>query len=218
MGAELRPGVERAAALSNVANNGRWLVERVGSAKGDQMDLVRPDGTRLALTSVLAPGQLGRPALDGDRVVFHKAVASGSKLLEFNLATGVVTTLRATSTGVLLNPVLSGEGLLYVHSTFEWQRLMSGSRTGAGDGGDDRVQLSMVPTARRDSGHEPGRHRHSEGYRNGFGRHLPQRPRPGVVQTLWEPAFAGVGRATVTRLDHGDDGGVAVETLAVTLR
>ncbi|HWI22896.1 MAG TPA: hypothetical protein VNT22_09815 [Baekduia sp.] len=202
--------------MSNVADNGVWHVERTLTPTGDRMEVVAADGSRRVLTSIVAPAQLGRPALDGDRVVFHKAGLLGSKLLEINIRTGEVRTLRSTVRGVLLNPVLSGATLLYVHSSFERQELKLGTRGGRRDGKRDKTVFSMVPTARRDAAHEPGHHRHNEGYKNGFGRRLPARPKPGVVETLWEPAFAA-GGATVTRLHHRPDGGIDTAVLTVTI-
>lgn len=202
--------------MTNLADNGRWRVERVGSPEGDRLDLVYADGTRDAIRTVAAPAQLGRPALEGDRLVFHEAGRLQSKLLEVNLATGQRRTLRSTSTGVMLNPSLSGERLLYVHSTFERQRLMLGTRGGKLDGRNDKSVFSMVPTARRDKGYENGRHLHAEGYKNGRGRKLPARPKPGVVETLWETGFTPEG-ANVTRLHQRLDGGVDIAVIPVKL-
>jgi hypothetical protein len=202
--------------VSNVADNGRWRVERVGSASGDRIEVVNADGSRRLINSVSPPAQLGRPALDGDRLVFHQAGRFSSKVLEVNLATGVRATLRSTRRGVLLNPSLSGERLLYVHSTFERQKLKLGARTAKQNGEHDKVVFSMVPTARRDKGYEDGHRRHKEGYKNHYGKHLPARPEPGVVETLWEPTFAA-GGAIVTRLHQRPDGGVDAAVLNVKL-
>lgn len=199
--------------MSNVAANERWQVERIGSPGGDRLELVGADGSRRVLSTVPAPAQLGRPALDGDRLVFHRAGRSGSELIEIDLATGVQTTLRSTVRGVMLNPSLSGERLLYVHSSFERQKLKLGARVGQRDGSRDAVVYSQTPTARRDRGVEGGRHKHHEGYRNGYGARLPQRPRPGIVQTLWETSFSGA-QAVVTRLQHRPDGGVDTAVLS----
>ena len=73
-----------------------------------------------------------------------------------------------------------------------------------------------VPTARRDSGIEPGKHRHKEGYKNKYGRRLPARPQPGVVETLWDPVFAA-GGANVTKLHHRPDGGIDTAVIPVKL-
>lgn len=202
--------------MSNVADNGRWHVERVGSAVGDRMELVNADGSRRLLAAANAPAQLGRPALDGDRLVFHQAGRFASKLIEFDLATGKQTTLRSTRRGVMLNPALSGDRLLYVHSTFERQKLRLGSRIAKLNGERDKVPFSMVPTARRDKGYENGRHPHHEGYPDGHRPKLPARPRAGVVETLWEPSFAA-GGAVVTRLHQRPDGGVDTAVLNVKL-
>ena len=202
--------------MSNVADNGRWHVERTVSPTGDRMEVIKADGSRTLIASVNPPAQLGRPALDGDRLVFHQAGRFASKLFEVNLATGARTTLRSTRRGVMLNPSLSGERLLYVHSSFERQKLKLGTRTAKLDGEKDKVVFSMVPTARRDAGYEKGRHRHSEGYKNHYGKRLPARPAPGVVETLWEPTFAA-GGAVVTRLHQRPDGGVDTAVLNVKL-
>jgi hypothetical protein len=202
--------------VSNVADNGRWHVERVATATGDRMERVNGDGTRTLIAAVNSPAQLGRPALDGDRLVFHQAGRFESKLLEVNLATGVQTTLRATRRGVMLNPSLSGERLIYVHSTFERQKLKLGTRTDKRNGESDKVKFTMVPTARRDKGYEDGHHPHHEGYKDGHRPKLPARPGPGVVETLWEPTFAA-GGAVVTRLHQRPDGGIDTAVLPVKL-
>ena len=200
----------------NTAQNERWLIERVATPAGDRMERVNPDGSRTLLASVNAPAQLGRPALDGDRLVFHQAGRIASKIVEIDLATGKRENLRSTRRGVMLNPSLNGERLIYVHSTFERQKLKLGPRVGKQNGDADKVAYSMVPTARRDAGIEPGKHRHSQGYKNKYGMRLPERPQPGVVETLWDPVFAACG-ATVTKLRHRPDGGIDVTVIPVTL-
>jgi hypothetical protein len=180
------------------------------------MERINPDGSRTLLASVNAPAQLGRPALDGDRLVFHQVGRVASKIVEINLATGKRETLRSTRRGVMLNPSLSGERLIYVHSTFERQKLKLGTRGGKQNGEKDKVPFSMVPTARRDSGFEPGKHRHNQGYRNKYGQRQPERPKPGVVETLWDTVFAA-GGANVTKLHHRPDGGIDTAVIAVKL-
>ena len=144
-----------------VAVSERWLIVRIGDDRGDRLEAIALDGRgRFEIARVRAPAQLGRPAIDGDRVVFHVAGRTKSELREIDLRTGAPRTLRRAEEGVVLNPSLLGNRLLYVSSTATRQQLLIG-RT---DGERDHALYGMVPTARRDSGHAPGRGRHRAGY------------------------------------------------------
>lgn len=135
---------------------------------------------------------LGAPSLDGARLLYHlTAAATGSRIVEYDLATSRRRVLRRERRALLLNPVSRDGVVLYVRSTSRRQELRL----------DGRVVYSTTPTARRDAGVEPGRHQHQAGYRNG---RPPQSPRParGVTVTLWTTALSAT-HAYVTRLREG---------------
>jgi hypothetical protein len=151
-----------------------------------------PAPRRVAIAG--APAQLGRPALAGGRLLFHVAGVSASRIDEIDLASGRRRTLRRQARTLLLNPSARGASLLYVRSTFERQELRIG-RLGTRSARRDRTLYRIVPTGRRDAGHEPGE-RHKA---HGHPKKLPPRPRRGVAYTLWSTAL-GRDAAYVTRL------------------
>jgi hypothetical protein len=190
-----------------LAVSATWVAWRASEGGRDVVRSARlPDG---ALGPVLtaAPGQqLGRPALDGTRLLLHRTTATGAAILGLDLATGVGTVLRAQRGVQLLNPSAAGGRLLYVQATFRRQRLKLGSLAG---GGHDRTLLSTLPTVRRDTGSDPGRG-HAPG-------HTPPRyPRPpaGRNDTLWTTALAPHA-AYVTRLRQRTGRPVAATLLRV---
>ncbi len=206
-----------AAGAGPFAVSARWVVVRIGDAAGDRLEAISlADGSRRAVAATPLPAQLGRPALDGDLLVFHEARPSGSRIQEIDLATGAARTLRRREGIVLLNPSLRDGRLVYVQATAERQRLRIGSRTGRRDANADRTLHDIPPTARRDAGHEPGRGRHRAGYRSRRAPRLPERPAPGVVRSLWTTAI-GERHALVARLSHQDDGSAASVLLRAPL-
>lgn len=187
-----------------LAVSARWLVVRSSSAAGDVLEAISlADGSRRTVAQAAAPSQLGRPALDGDRLVFHRAGRGGSELREIDLRSGAARTLRRAHGGVVLNPALDAGRLLYVHATSERQRLLLGGRERAGAA--DRRLYEIPPTARRDAGHEPGRGRHRAGYPGRRPPPLWERPARGVTRSLWTTALGARG-AYVARLSHAGDG------------
>ena len=77
----------------------------------------------------LAPSgaTLGRPALNGEGLLFHVAGATSSRIDQVALATGARTTLRSKRRTLFLNPSAYGNKLLYVRSTYERQQLRIGA-------------------------------------------------------------------------------------------
>jgi len=146
------------------------------------------------VATVQAPAQLGRPALTGYRLLFHVAGRDGSRIEEVVLGTGLRSTLRSQKRTLLLNPSAYGDRLLYVRSTSERQELRLGVLL-ARPVRRDRTLYRLVPTGRRDAGHEPGDERKAHGHP----KTLPPRPRRGVAYTLWSTAL-GPADAYVTRL------------------
>lgn len=176
----------------------RWLVWRAVVGGRDVMfalDLAQPDKPAESIRIVSPPGRLGRPSLDGDRVVYHLARRTYSRIEETFLPTRHRTVLRRAHNGaLLLNPSLSNGALLYVSSSLDRQELLFGSRRGH----FDKRLFAMAPTIRRDVGHDPGHHLHVAGYANGRPRKLPKRAPKGVELTLWSTAL-DAGHAYVSR-------------------
>jgi hypothetical protein len=175
-----------------------WVAWRAGNA----LEAVRTDGTGRRRIDA---GEVGRPALDGERVVYHRASRSRSELRLLDLATGTAATLRSERRALLLNPSLLGSALLYVRSTATRQQLR------LREGEQERVLYSTTPTARRDEGREPGqgRHRHQ-----GRVPELPARPAHGRTDTLWTTAITEQA-AYVTRLRALRGGGASAVLLRV---
>jgi hypothetical protein len=144
--------------------------------------------------------QLGRPALAGQALVFHRAGRAGSQIRLLDLATGQERVLRSERRALLLNPSFDGRELLYVRSTSTRQELRLGA-PGRRPATRDRRLYSTTPTGRRDAGHEKGHGRHRAGYPGRRPPKLPPRPPAGVSTTLWTTAL-GPATAYVTRLRH----------------
>jgi hypothetical protein len=189
------PGVD-ALAVSD-----RWLVTRAPSARGDTIS-ARPIDAPTEVRTIAAarrPSQLGRPALDGDVVVFHVATSRGSRIVEYNLATSKSHVLRRTISALLTNPsVLAGQ-LLYVRQTDLVQMLELG---GAYPGAGDHVLFRLGAPATHDSGHEPGY------------SHETRTPRAPIASwTLWTTALSA-RRAYVTLLSRRAGGQPRIVSLA----
>jgi hypothetical protein len=186
----------------------QWVVWLAG---GRQLIAQPRDATVAPRIVAQARGseQLGRPALAGATLAFHRAGRSGSQIRLLDLATGIERLARSERRALLTNPSFDGRLLLYVRSTFTRQELRLGTATRRATT-RDRILYGTTPTARRDAGHEPGRHRHSAGYPHGKPPPLAPRPPAGVVDTLWTTAL-GPADALVTRLRRR--GGVTTATV-----
>jgi hypothetical protein len=145
-----------------------------------------------------SPTEIGRPALAGNLLLCHLAGAGGSRLLAIDLGTGAQQVLRTDPLAQITNPSTDGTRLLYVHATGQTQQLRVGPLA-PGDPDADTVLLVHASPGRRDREHEPGRHRHRQGYSGRRHPPLPPRSQPGVVATLWTTAIVP-GAAYVTRL------------------
>jgi len=115
---DLRPILlRRVPRVSKLAVSSRWLAwRRTGRRGGDVIEAMRlrPGARARRVASSRRPTQLGRPDLDGDRLVYHVAGRGGSALRIVNLRTRRRGTLARSSSSLLLNPSLSGGALLYV--------------------------------------------------------------------------------------------------------
>ena len=185
------PGAEEPAV------SGRWLVWRAREPSGDVLrviDLSANGAPPADIRRARAPDRIGRPSIDGDRVVYHYAQrADNSAIEEIYLPTRRRTRLRTGRDGAqLLNPSEQGGSLLYIRSSAERQLVLIGPRR-ARRGASDRTLLRMHAVTRRDAIREPGRQRHGAGYPRGKAPRLPERAPEGVTVTLWSTALAPAG-------------------------
>ena len=191
------------------AISGRWLVWRAAEPGGDvlrALDLSAAGAPPADIRRARAPDRIGRPSIDGDRVVYHYALRSdNSAIEEIFLPTRRRTRLRTGRNGIqLLNPSELGGTLLFVSSSSERQLVRIGARR-ARTGDQDRTLLRMHPVVRRDAGHERDRERHGAGYPGGKAPKFPERAPEGVSVTLWSTALAP-GGAYVSRLRRTAEG------------
>ena len=195
---------EPLAGVQKLALTDRWLVWRSG------LEIrVQPlsDPTRSALVvKAKRFAELGRPALDGDLVVYHYATPSGSWLTTVNVATGARDRVRYAKDAQLLNPSLLGGSLLYVRTSRCAQEL----RLGPLHGGKERVLYKLPPLAGQDRGHEPG---HTE---QGERLPCPHRPKP-TTRILWTTALSAT-TAYVTILRPRRGGRTTPTLIAVARR
>jgi hypothetical protein len=177
----------------------QWVVWLVGTVQ--LVAQPRNGGAPPRAVALARPGeQLGRPALAGQTLVFHRAGRAGSQIRLLDLGSGQERVLRSEKRALLLNPSFDGGSLLYVRSTSTRQELRLGPPVRRATTRDRRL-YSTTPTGRRDAGHEKGHGRHHAGYPGGRPPRLAPRPPAGVSTTLWTTAL-GPATAYVTRLRH----------------
>jgi hypothetical protein len=188
-----------------------WVAWRAVENGRDVLHSARlPIGVPGPSVIAAAGRELGRPALDGDALLFHRTTAHGAVIARLDLATGAQATLRSQRRVLLLNPSALDGRMVYVRSTSRRQQLMTGGAVRRSVR-RDRVVWSALETARPDAGCEPGRchavdHPH----------HAPPRPPRGRNDTLWTTATAP-GVAYVTRLRQLTGKPVAATLLRVSL-
>lgn len=143
----------------------RWLVYRVTATGGDRL-VARSlfTGREQTIGSVEAPTRLGRPSVRVDLAVFHIASTRASRIVAVDLARGTRRVLRSSRTDQLTNPSVDGGNLVYVRASATAQKLVRGPLYRPSG---DRVLLRAPPTARRDSGYEPGYSHHTRTERPG---------------------------------------------------
>jgi hypothetical protein len=175
------PGVDA------VAVSDSWLVTRAPSATGDVLEarqIAAPDEVT-TIATVKSPDQLGRPALDGDAVVYHVAARHGSRIVQHDLATAGSRVVRRSSSALLTNPSLLAGRLLYVRQTSLAQLLELGP---ARPGARNRILYRLGAPAGHDAGYERGHSRRT------------RTPHPRTAQwTLWTSALSAT-HAYVTLL------------------
>jgi hypothetical protein len=175
-----------------LAVSAAWVAWRAPEPAGDVLYAAPLAGGQPRLVARAA--ELGRPALEGNRLAFHVAGRTGSHVVIADLAAGTSAAVRSERRALLLNPSLLDGRLLYVRATFKRQELRIGAQS------KRRLRLdrklwSTVPTGRRDAGYEPGIEHHQHGNPHKLWR----RPRRGFSATLWTTALAE-DAAYVTRL------------------
>ena len=191
-----------------LAVSAAWVAWRAREKAGDALFAAPLAGGAPRLVARAA--ELGRPALDGNRLAFHVAGSRGSQIVIADLAAGTQATVRRERRALLLNPSLLDGRLLYVRALFSRQELRVGTQSKRSTRRDRRL-WSTVPTGRRDAGHEPGdKHK-----KHGQPHRLWRRPRRGLSLTLWTTALAA-DAAYVTRLRQVSGRALQTEILRVS--
>jgi hypothetical protein len=182
--ADLSPVVDVAVpGVTAVAVSDTWLVTRAGNAL-DARSIADPQ-TVVRVATTKSPTQLGRPALDGDVVVYHVATRGLSTIVSFDLSTATRRTVRRSKTSLLTNPSVLGGELVYDRQTSREQLVELGP---LGEGGHDRAVYRLAAPSVHDAGHERGYSHHT--------RNLPPRT---AKWRLWTTALSG-SQAYVTLL------------------
>jgi hypothetical protein len=197
-----------AAGADAVAVSESWVAWRVREGDGDVIYAL-PLGAGGAPREVMRAPELGRPALEGDRLAFH-LIGRTSRIIVADLSTGRAATARQERRALLLNPSLQGRRLLYVRAYYARQELRLGPVARRSPRKDRRL-WATVPTGRRDAGHEPG----NEHKRHGHPHRLWKRPARGVSSSLWTTALAE-DAAYVTRLRQVSGQPLVSEIVRVT--
>jgi hypothetical protein len=147
-----------ATGVSALAVSDGWLVYRDEDAQGAEnligVSLTTPAQRRYIFGARLA-GEIGRPALDGARVVFSvdTPARSALELLDLQSAAGPRVLQAASRDALLLNPSLLGGELLFERVTRCAQQLLLGASSGRGRA---RALLSLPSTVARDHGYQSG--------------------------------------------------------------
>lgn len=189
-----------------IAVSAGWVAWRYRDGNADAIAAAPLAGGAPRL--VLRLEELGRPALEGDRLVFHAAGSRGGRIVLADLAAGTRRVVRRERRAQLLNPSLQGGQLLYVRAHHRRQELRLGGLARRSPRRDRRI-WSTTPTGFRDNGYERGRRdtRHNT-------RELPPRPRRGLSASLWTTALAA-DAAYVTRLRQAAGRTLVAEILRV---
>jgi hypothetical protein len=191
--ADLAPVLDVAApGVTAVAVSDTWLVTRAGNAL-DAHNIADPQ-TVVHVAAAKSPTQLGRPALDGDVVVYHVATRRLSTIVSFDLATGIRRTVRKSKTNLLTNPSLLEGELVYDRQTSRAQLVELGPLD---EGGHDRAVYRLAAPSVHDAGHEKGYSHHT--------RNVPSRT---AKWRLWTTALSG-SQAYVTLLPASSAVGAA---------
>jgi hypothetical protein len=197
--------------LVQVAVSGSWLVARALDAAAHGLLYAMPLPALAPITQLASepPGvDLGRPAIDGNRVVVAIDGPRTSRIVEFDLPAAAPRLLRSSRVSQLLNPSLLGDGLLYEQATYCDQRLVLGS---AATTAPERTLLRLGGVASRDLGHERGH--------TSQGSEPSRCPRPRAPRThvsLWTTALGPLA-AYVTELAPNTAGPPSATLVGVPL-
>ena len=185
------PGVD-ALAVSDA-----WLATRTHIGRTDVLTIraVSTPAEVRTIATTRAPAQLGRPALDGSRLVYHLASRTSSRIVEVDLATSTSRVVRRSTKALLTNPSSLGAELVYVRQTNLAQVVEIGPIAASGR---DRVVYRLGAPSTHDRGHQPGYSR----------RTRTPRARP-ARWLLWTTALSTT-RAYVTLLPRTGDARGAV--------
>jgi hypothetical protein len=145
------------ARLTALAVSDSWVVYREDGARGGEslvgVSLLDP-AQRRSIAGARLAGELGRPTLDGARVLFTVDTPRRSAIETMNLNTGARRVLRSATVGALLmNPVSLHRRLAYERVNRCAQELRIGSWRADRR---DRVLLRLSSTVRRDPGYQRG--------------------------------------------------------------
>ena len=197
----------------------------LAAATGERVaDVTPPHRTyELAWAPPMAAAELGRPALQGDRLAFH-LIGRTSRIIVADLSTGQAATARQERRALLLNPSLQGRRLLYVRAHYARQELRLGPVTRRSPRKDRRL-WSTVPTGYRDAGHEPGNEHKQHGHphkmwKMGDGRLGPyedtplwRKLGPDCPRQILEPAYWSAGLVDVIRTETVERGSTIGEVV-----
>ncbi|MGH2953074.1 MAG: hypothetical protein ACRDK9_03500 [Solirubrobacterales bacterium] len=128
-------GRVRAPGADAVAVSESWVAWREGSGGRDFMrvsnvgDPARP-GPIKSLAMAGGASQLGRPSLDGNRLVYAKATKRRNAILKRVLGSGGRSTVMSSTTDGLSNPSIRGGRLLYVRHERRTDKLKLASLRG----------------------------------------------------------------------------------------
>jgi hypothetical protein len=199
-----------APAADAVAVGPGWVAWRAREGDADVLRSARLPGGEAGPVAIGPAGrELGRPALAGDGLLFHRTGARGAVIVRLDLLSGTQVTLRSRRRVQLLNPSALGQTLLYVRASNRSQLLRLGPLR-AGAGSRDRTLYARLQTAPGDAGFEPGR-ANAPGHRH----RAPRQPAPGRLDTLWTTALAA-DAAYVTRLRQPTGAPASAALLRVT--
>jgi hypothetical protein len=163
-----------------------WVAWRAaGALYAASLDPTQPANPHAVLT-----GNVGKPSLSGSLLLYEL----DGRIESFDLATGTRQLLRSESRAELRGPSLLGGRLTYVRASYKRQQVMTGPAVPRRVS-DDRALYGTTPTARRDSGHDPGRFP-AKGHIN---KPLWVRPPRGVHDTLTTTATSDTA-VYVTRI------------------
>ena len=175
-----------AAGVNAVAVSAGWVAWRSGPTLW-----VAPLGAPgFGAVTRVAAGDVGRPALDGNTLLYDYY----GRIAAIDLTTMQRTVLRREARAQLRGPSALNGRLVYVRATYRRQQVMTGPLTSQSTR-NDKALWGTVPTSRRDAGEEGGTHKNAPGHRHD----LWPRPKPGVADTLTTTATAA-DAVYVTRL------------------